>query len=133
MQAGGPERSALGLLSFPVERCGIRNPRDQATTRSIAFLRGLWRPVYLRWAGAQQPQQLGGGHSVEVPDADHQAREVAAPGEFVGLGASDAEDPRGGHQVEGRGQVGELADGQRDGVDGILLNDVDSGLVARRA
>jgi hypothetical protein len=45
-------------------------------------------------------------------------------GEFVRLGAADAEDLRGGHQVDSRGKAGELVDGGRGGVDGILLGEL---------
>ncbi len=78
-------------------------------------------------AGTEQPQQVNGGHAVEISDADHQARELTVAGKFVRLGAADAEDLRGGHQVDGDRQAGELADGQRGGVDGILLGELDSG------
>jgi hypothetical protein len=77
--------------------------------------------------GAKQPQQVGGGHALKVPDADDQTRELAVASEFVRLGAADAEDLGSGHQVEGGGQTGELADSQRDGVDGILLGEFDWG------
>ena len=80
----------------------------------------------LIWARAQQPQQVGCGHAVEIPDANHQARELAVAGQFVCFGAADAEEPGGSHQVDGDGQAGELADGQRGGVDGFLLGVLDS-------
>jgi hypothetical protein len=48
-------------------------------------------------------------------------------GQFVCFGTADAEDPGGSHQVDGDGQAGDLTDGQRGGVDGILLGELDSG------
>jgi len=99
--------------------------RPDAITCSLASLRGRWRRVDRVGAGVKQPQQVGCGHAVEVSDADYRARELTAAGEFVRLGAADAEDPRGGHQVDGGGQAGELADSQRDGVYGILLSEFD--------
>jgi hypothetical protein len=47
-------------------------------------------------------------------------------GQLVCFGAADAEEPGGSHQVDGDGQAGELADGQRGGIDGILLGELDS-------
>ena len=47
-------------------------------------------------------------------------------GQFVCFGAADAEEPGGSHQVDGDWQASELADGQRGGVDGILLGELDS-------
>lgn len=99
--------------------------RPDAITCSYASLRGSWRRVDRVSAGAKQPQQIRRGHAVEISDTDHQARELAAAGEFVRFGTSDAENPRGGHQVDGGGQAGELADSQRDSVDGILLSEFD--------
>jgi hypothetical protein len=81
--------------------------------------------VDLRSGDAQHPEQVGSGYAVKIPDADHQARERTAPSEFVCLRAADAEDLRSGHQVDGGGQASELADSQRDGVDGILLREFD--------
>jgi len=47
-------------------------------------------------------------------------------GQFLCFSGADAEEPGGSHQVDGDGQAGELADGQRGGVDGILLGELDS-------
>lgn len=100
---------------------------SDVTTCSFASLRGSWRRVDLRCRDAQQPQQVGSGYAVEVSDADDEARELTSAGEFVGLGPAYAEDLRGGHQVDGRRKAGELANGGRGGVDGILLGELDSG------
>lgn len=40
---------------------------------------------------AEKPDQVGGNDAVQVADADDPARELAAAGEFICLGAADAQ------------------------------------------
>src|ERR1022692_1918566 len=49
----------------------------------------------------EQLEQPGGGDAVGVADADHPAGKLVMLGEFVGLGAAQAQRAGGGHQVDG--------------------------------